>query len=258
MTAVLKQWLVPGSLEFLLVGTAVAAALLLATSQRVRGWGRRLVILLAAAYILMSLPFVADRLVTASAGDLKPAQRSGLWNLSVLVVLDAGARHYEVAGRVVSVPVAASVYRASEALRVYQLLPPGAWAIVTSGGYGDAAQQQLEGAGMRDELVRGGIPADRLVLDNTSRNTREHARFMASWLAEHQLSRFVLVTSATHARRAQLTFRAAGMDPIVSPAPMRSDGERGRVWPDAGSLEISREAIYDLLGLAYYRVRGWA
>jgi uncharacterized SAM-binding protein YcdF (DUF218 family) len=256
--AIIKQWLIPGSFEFLLLGTAFAAALLLSKGQRARAWGRRLVVLLAAAYVLMSLPLVADRLVAASAGDVKPARRSDLGNVSVLVVLDAGARHYEVGGRVVSVPVGASVYRALEALRVYQLLLPGAWAIVSSGGYGDAAQQQLEGAGIRDELVRGGIPVDRLVMDTTSRNTREHARFMTSWLAEHHLSRFVLVTSATHARRARLTFRAAGMDPIVSAAPMRSEGPGGGIWPETASLEISREAIYDLLGLAYYMARGWA
>jgi uncharacterized SAM-binding protein YcdF (DUF218 family) len=256
--ATFKQWLIPGSIEFLLLGITCASILLLTPHQRIRGWGRWLVMALAAGYLMMSVPVVADGLVAISAGGMSQVQPADVREIGVLVVLDAGGRHYDSGGRVADVPVPSSVFRALEALRVYQLLSPGAWAIVTTGGYGEGPEQQFEGAAVQDQLLRGGIPAGRLVMDTTSRNTIEHARFLRSWLAEHHLSRFVLVTSATHARRARLTFRTAGLDPIVSPASMRSDGYRGRVWPDAASLEISRQTIYDLLGLAYYRARGWA
>lgn len=257
MISGVKTWLVPGSFEFLLLGTAVASLLLLIPHQRVRGWGRRLVVALTAGYLLMSVPLVADGLVAVTAAGFSPAQPSEVKDAGAVVVLDGGGRHYSVDGRLADVPVSATVFRALEALRVYQVLPAGAWAIITAGGYGDASQQRLEGLALHDELVRGGIPADRVVRDMTSRNTYEHARFLRSWLNEHRVSRFVLVTSATHARRAQQTFRAAGLDPIVSPAPMRSDGPHGRLRPEIAALDISRQAIYELLGLAYYMARGW-
>jgi uncharacterized SAM-binding protein YcdF (DUF218 family) len=257
MIQIVKPWLVPGSLEFLLLGVAIASGLLLARSQAVRGWGRGLVIVLAGGYLVLSLPLTADGLVALSAAGLSPVQPSDVGTARAVVVLDGGGHHYRDGDRAVDVPVPATVFRALEALRVYRLLPARSWAIVTAGGYGDSLQQQDEGRALYDELVRGGIPADRLVMDTTSRNTHEHAMFLAAWFREHQVARFVLVTSATHARRARLALKAVGLDPIVSPAPMRLDGVPAWPGPESGSLAISRQAIYDLFALVYYRARGW-
>lgn len=194
----LKQWLVPGSIEFLMAGTLLASLLLLIPSPRFRRLARVLVIGLATTYLLLSLPIVADAIVAASAAGFSPVQAADAGGASVVVVLDGGGRHISIADRSTDVPDPATVLRAFEAIRVYRLLPSGAWAIVSAGGFGDASQQKREGSALRDELVRGGVPADRIVTDTTSRSTVEHTRFVRSWLNEHHVGRFVLVTSATH------------------------------------------------------------
>jgi uncharacterized SAM-binding protein YcdF (DUF218 family) len=258
MTAAVKEWLIPGSMEFLIAGTVLASLLLSTPYQRLRSWGRALVIVLGASYLLMSVPLVADGLVAVSAAGFLPVQASDVQGAGAVVILDGGARQQVVDDQAIALPAPATIFRAFEAVRVYRLLPHDAWVVVTAGGYGAAARQDLEGAALHDQLVRGGIPAGRIVVDTTSRNTVEHARFLRGWIEQQHVSRFVLVTSATHVRRARMTLQAVGLDPIVSPAPMRSDSRRSRFWPEAGSIEISRQAIYDFLGLAYYMARGWA
>jgi hypothetical protein len=38
---------------------------------------------------------------------------------------------------------------------------------------------------------------------------------------------------------------------------MRSNRQPESLMPDIESIEISRQVIYDALGLGYYYVRGW-
>jgi uncharacterized SAM-binding protein YcdF (DUF218 family) len=69
--------------------------------------------------------------------------------------------------------------------------------------------------------------------------------------------RILLVTSPTHSRRALLTFRRAGLDAVSVPCretryyleDPRLPGDRLRAFSDA---------LYEIIGLQVYRLRGWA
>jgi len=66
----------------------------------------------------------------------------------------------------------------------------------------------------------------------------------------------VLVTSPIHMTRSLAAFRAAGLDPIPSSAPLRGDPD-GRFWtilPDIESLSISDGASYEYVALAYVKL----
>jgi len=67
------------------------------------------------------------------------------------------------------------------------------------------------------------------------------------------------VTSRTHMRRSILAFRAAGSDPIPSPAQSPIEDMRGweALWPSVAALQLSEQAMHDYFGWIYYRLRGW-
>jgi uncharacterized SAM-binding protein YcdF (DUF218 family) len=69
----------------------------------------------------------------------------------------------------------------------------------------------------------------------------------------------VLVTSDVHMRRSVGAFRAAGLSVIPAPArsPRRPTPWRLDVLPSQAGLDEADSVGHELLGLAYYRLRGW-
>lgn len=91
--------------------------------------------------------------------------------------------------------------------------------IIVTGGNGHLERKYPpEAHFLRDELVRNGVPADRILVEDRSRNTRQNAVFTRA-LADSLGLRppFVLVTSATHMRRCHQEFKRAGIDASIFP-----------------------------------------
>lgn len=252
--------LLPGSAPFLIVCLAVGTTLLYWKGRGER-WGRRWLTALAGMYWLMSVPLGAKGLVALLSYGYHPIAAVGeASGATAIVVLDAGTMSVRLGGKEIAVVSRASAFRALEAARVYRLLDHP-WVIVSAGSYEPQPAWRLEGSVLRGELTKAGVPADRIVLDTRSRNTREHAINIAPLLRERGIDRFVLVTSVTHIRRAQLAFEAQGLQPVPSVSGFRSEGEGRRHWPSwwpsAVDLQESEDAMHDFLGLLYYWIRGW-
>jgi uncharacterized SAM-binding protein YcdF (DUF218 family) len=112
---------------------------------------------------------------------------------------------------------------------------------------------------MRAAIVQLGVPADHIVVESESKNTREEAAIIARMLADRPRQPIVIVTSPSHMARSLSVFRAAGLDPIPAVAPYKSDHsfERLRWVPSDSALFLSDIAIYDVLATVYYRASGW-
>jgi uncharacterized SAM-binding protein YcdF (DUF218 family) len=83
--------------------------------------------------------------------------------------------------------------------------------LVTSGGRGKD-EHVAEAVAMRDFLVREGTPAEAVLTEERSRNTKENLNYTAELLARRGLSGPVaVVTSDFHALRAALLMRKAGL-----------------------------------------------
>jgi uncharacterized SAM-binding protein YcdF (DUF218 family) len=108
-------------------------------------------------------------------------------------------------------------------------------------------------------MIELGVPADRLVVEAESKNTREEAIVVARMLAGRPRQPVVLVTSPTHMGRSLAVFRAAGIDAIPSAAPYKSDHalEELRWLPSDGGLRLSDGVVYDIAAALYYRAKGW-
>ena len=258
LMAIVKEWCLPGSLPFLFCGLGVGVGLLFAP-PRLATWGRRWLLGLVAGYWLCSLPIGADVLSAVLAGNTRPLLTAAeAHGAPAVVVLDAATDRHRAAGLAIDAPNAVAALRALEAIRVYRLLGDPL-VVVTSGAETRDDPSSLEGAALRDAIVRGGVPEARVLLDSASPNTRAHATAMASALGARGITRIVLVTSPTHIRRAVLTFQAAGFDVVPSPAQSHSSDATWRwtnITPRPAALAVSAAAIRDAAALAYYLATG--
>jgi uncharacterized SAM-binding protein YcdF (DUF218 family) len=94
-------------------------------------------------------------------------------------------------------------------------------------------------------------------IEPRSRDTAENAAFSAEMLRAGGVRRILLVTDAMHMPRAHAVFARAGLDVVDAPTmffgrgPLQLDG-----WvPDVEGMRQSWYAIYEWLGLAWYRIR---
>ncbi len=107
-----------------------------------------------------------------------------------------------------------------------------------------------EAEGMRDLATTLGIPEAALALETQSTNTRENARYSVAILRERGLDTAVVVTSATHLRRAVKDFDRAGMKVIpaaadlVGPGRLTIDG----LLPSSHALAQSHVCLHEILG----------
>ena len=136
--------------------------------------------------------------------------------------------------------------------------------VVCSGGNNplSSSAKHPESEGMCDLLREWGVPADALLTERKSINTRENAVESRALLAERGIERIVLVTSATHMPRAVATFEKVGFEVAPAPADFRvgwGDPHPLLEWaPTSLSLLGASMVLHEWVGLWIYRLRGWA
>ena len=132
--------------------------------------------------------------------------------------------------------------------------------VVVSGGNGSLF---LDGEGDADTAPRLlealGVAADRLTLEDKSRNTYENAVFSRDLVQPKPGETWLLVTSAFHMPRAKALFDKAGFATVPWPVDYRTSGKEGigffRDNP-ADSLQATTMAIREWIGLFAYRLSG--
>jgi uncharacterized SAM-binding protein YcdF (DUF218 family) len=193
----------------------------------------------------LSTPLVANRLSdwTETRGpDLDAALAGRDLDRTALVVLAGGLRTVDP-----EVPArerldGATTQRVLTAARLWHRHRFGV--VILSGS------PAVETEGMSDLITTLGVPAERLVRETKSVNTRENARYSAVILHDRGVETTVMVTSATHLRRAVKDFEAVGVHVIpaaadvVGLARVKADS----LLPAAGALGRTQIALHELLG----------
>jgi uncharacterized SAM-binding protein YcdF (DUF218 family) len=255
---IVKDFLVPGSFAFLILGLTFGAVLLYLRKAGAK-WGRRWLTLLAALYWLLSTPLYASALESLLAdGYISLSHTEGLEAVTGIVVLGGGGTTYRASGGEVDSLSEASILRALEGVRLYEMLEDP-WVFVSGGINQRDGRSSPESEALQQMMIEAGVPAKRIVLESTSSNTFEQAVNLAPMLEERSIGSFILVTSATHMRRATATFKAQGLNPIPSAAQQHSDGflsARAFFLPNKEALEASRVAMRELMAIVYYRLAG--
>ena len=133
--------------------------------------------------------------------------------------------------------------------------------IVTGGNQPWSTAQKSEAELIRDLLVQWKVPREVILLEASSRNTRENALYTKNAVDSIHCEAALLVTSAAHMPRAMAAFRAVG----VSVTPVSTDVRAAKTdrltaidfLPDARALEMSSDAIREMVGQWVYGLKGW-
>lgn len=127
--------------------------------------------------------------------------------------------------------------------------------IIVTGGKGPGLESRQdiasEAVTMRQMLIDLGIPAGAIVLEESSRTTRENAEFTKKLVAGESVA---LVTSAFHMPRAYRNFRNAGITVEAFPTDFRAIPETDPTWsrwlPRGEYLQRSEIALKEYLAIA--------
>ena len=259
LSSVVKMYLTPGSMSFLLIGL-LAGMLILTFSARLRRAATVWLALLVVLYWVLAMPVFAgmmERVLSAGFGRL--GELDDAKGAQVVVVLSGGSASFTGdAGRIEGLSQATAL-RTLEGARLYHLL--GDATVILSGGLpGEDPEATPEGVVMRQALADLGVPRERIVVEMSSEDTYDQAVLVGGLLRQQGIEEFVLVTSPWHMRRAQAVFEGQGLSPIPSVALGQRQGEADRLiplLPSESALTQSQQMIREFLALAYYRLRGW-
>lgn len=221
---------------------------------------RRFLAACAVGYWLAGAYIVPETMRSLLARGYAPLTRADVpAGRTAVVLLGSGSyqfRDWSEGQFVVIDRIAAS--RLLEAARVFRLLD--ADFIVSSGGLVRPTPRTWpSGLQMAEDLVRLGVPRDRIIVESESKTTRDEALLVKELFREHPVDQVVLVTSQFHMRRSVGTFRAAGVEviPAIAREPQGVDEWWEKLIPTDKGLEETAMAAHELAGILTYAVRGW-
>ena len=251
----MKHFIVPGTIAFLIIALIPGVLLLFRKKDGGRA-GKIWVTALVLLYWVFSTPITAITLVDLLSPDLPPVMsKADARGATAIVLLGAGMDVHRSRGDSYGAPTRDGSLRVLEAARLHRLL--GGVPIIATGG--QRSSQYSEAGLMAHQLEQVGVPAEKIIKEEQSTNTRDHAMLVPPLLKQHGVEQFVLVTCRQHIARALEAFRAVGVEPVPSTPDVyvRRGGALEMYLPSRVALSVSERMMYDLLGWAYYKARGW-
>jgi uncharacterized SAM-binding protein YcdF (DUF218 family) len=237
----------------LLILLIAGAALLFTRAWR---WGRALVVLVAALYLIGGILPLSTWLTLPLEERFSRPDVSGAEVTGIIVL--GGAEDARVGAERHTHAINESGERITEAAAL-ALRYPRAKIIFTSNSarYG---RTRTTGAEAANQIFRDlGIAADRLIAESASHNTWENAVYTKVLADPQRGQRWLLVTSAAHMPRAVAVFRKVGFPVEPWPVDYRTAGP-GDAWKlfDAPTEGLKRleMAAHEWIGLIAYRLMG--
>jgi uncharacterized SAM-binding protein YcdF (DUF218 family) len=214
------------------------------------GLGR---VLIAAGFIplyLLSISPVSNALMRPLEAAVPPMKDERVV-ADAIVVLGGGVHDLAWAG-LPSEPSPAALARLVKGMSLYRKLH---LPLVLMGGNGDPSRAVTSDADAMARVAHeAGVPAKDIILEDRSRNTIEGARALNRLIRG---KRIILVTSASHMKRARAMFAKNGF--AVLPAPTAYVSEQRKTTPysfipHAANLSLSSSACTEYLSLFWYTV----
>lgn len=233
----------------------IVGAALLAT--RWRRIGRSLVSTGALLLLLFGfLPFGALLLLPLTERFPAWVNRGG--DPDGIIVLGGGGISPEISFARSTIEVTNSAGRITAAAELAHRFPRAR--IVLSGGSGNLMDQLALEAPLTARLLESfGVAAERITIEDQSRNTAENAAFSYQVAKPKPGERWLLITSAQHMPRAVGCFRNVGFS--IEPYPV--DWQTGgwtlgtfSISTVSDGLSHSDTAFHEWMGLAVYRITG--
>lgn len=235
----------PGLFVMLLLGSGLSQ-----TGKGNRRHGLLLCFIGLLLWLFSTAPFSDLLLKNLEKGLTIPAAVQG----DVIVVLGADIHDEaeDLSGK--GVPGRDSMERLVTAARLEKRLKIP---VIVSGGAVFPGSRP-EAPAMKRILVDLGVPADRVIIEDRSRDTAENARYSQEICVRHGYRKAVLLTSSYHMKRALQAFQKNGMAVTPFPANLRTRGH-GRYGfssylPSASNLTDTARCLKEYLGLLFHAV----
>jgi uncharacterized SAM-binding protein YcdF (DUF218 family) len=253
----LLELFIPGSLSFLFITLIIVFLLLY--NRKLNSRGKLLYGIILFSYLIFSIPKSASWLALPLTHDYIsiPDSKSGK-NARAIVLLDAGAAQLSEGEIRISFPNKTAALRLLETIRVYQLLDSPV-VIVSAGDSNLKSGMRSNAFILKEQLMKNGVPVNRIVVDSLSKNTRDHGLNVSKILKNRDIKEFILVTSPSHMYRSLRSFQKEGMHPIASIS--RGDLDHIRDWkvyiPSTDALEFTQGTIHEYFGILFYYLRSY-
>jgi len=181
-----------------------------------------------------------------------PTLQQAPQNISYIYVLGSG-HHTDASQPITSQNHEVSTVRLNEAIRLYHQLEEKPTIIVS--GY-SGLYDPTSGAQMQNELaIALGVKADKLHLEATPKDTQEEAEAAKKYIGS---ASFILVTSASHMKRAVRFFKYEGLSPIPAPTnhlAQITHPHYANIF-DVHALRKTNMAWHEMLGLLWQKIKG--
>jgi uncharacterized SAM-binding protein YcdF (DUF218 family) len=109
-------------------------------------------------------------------------------------------------------------------------------------------------------LIAENVPADAIWTEEQSQSTYENAVYSAAMLRRHGITRVLLITQGYHMRRAEAAMRKQGIEVVPGPCGFlgRSRLRASQILlPSQEAFEWSMFGVHEVVGLLWYRIRGY-
>lgn len=237
------------------LSTALWAAALWFLLRRRTGWAGSCAAAGILLLLLFSTPVVAGRLLGSLENDFEILAPEAHPEADAIVVLSGFTD--PPAGSRVSVHVEEGFDRLLHGLR---LLRAGKAPVILLSGGRMGGGPMSEAEQMKRLALEYGAPEETVLLESASRTTRENAAACAELLRGIGAGRVLLVTSASHMRRAAAAFTREGVSVVPAPtdvAIVPKGWSLFRLVPDARWLRYSTRAFKEYAGYAAYWLWRW-
>ncbi len=248
----LKQLLQPYTLLFLLTALALAN---LWRKRREGRWRLWLVTIPFVGLFLISVPVVAYGLLGSLEWQYPP--RDDLpEGTQAIVVLSGGFAPVDPT-RPEAELYSDSWQRCAHAARLHAQKKD--CPVLVTGGEDPSAPGPTCARVMRDFLVKWGVPASDILVEDKAQSTYENAVYSCQLLRARDLRQIVLITDAAHMGRALGCFRGQGVEAVPSACRYGTRDftfQALALLPSPGAAQSSGRVFYEWLGLAWYWLRG--
>ncbi|MCI0468441.1 MAG: YdcF family protein [Nitrospirae bacterium] len=205
--------------------------------------------LIAALLWLISIEPVSDYLFRGLESGLEINQAA---NGDVIILLGGGIYDNAPDLSGVGSPTGEMLLRIVTAARLQKVLN---LPIIAASGKPDK-HRKAEGPIVRRFLVDIGVPLEKVILEEKSRDTIENARQSKAICDRRGYKKAIVVTSAYHMKRAVISFEKAGLEIQPMPAGFRTGEAIKYSWKDylPGNYSDTMLALKEYLGAIFYKI----
>ena len=177
--------------------------------------------------------------------------RDGAEKLDIVVVLGGGISDNKYSEE--TMPSYQTTSRLHHAIQIFRR-SGASYLVCTGKGIGRLSEAEV----MKRAAERLGFPASSIKIDPNSKNTREHAEEFNKMFHDKTI-RIGLVTSAYHMKRSEREFRKYFSNVIPLPSDYLYSSPPLSIFtfiPGSGNLYKFSTALHELIGIAWYKVKG--